>query len=76
MIEYFWNSSKDKLTNKKKACQKQLFIFRFFQMDVKRIKCLLQWWEKHEAIFLTIAFLASEILDIIGSQIETLKNFS
>jgi hypothetical protein len=45
-------------------------------MVVKRIKCILQWWEKHKAIFLTIAFLASEILDIIDSQIETKKNFS
>ncbi len=46
-------------------------LFQCFQMDVTRIKCLLRWWEKHGAIFFTIAFLAFEILHIIGSQMET-----
>lgn len=75
MVEYFWNSSKDRWTNKKKLVKKNLF--ECFQMDIKGIKCLLQWWwEKHKAIFLTIAFLAFEILDIIDSQIETKRIFS
>ncbi len=39
-------------------------------MDVKDIKCPLQWWQKHEAMFLTIRFLAQQILGIVGSQIE------
>jgi len=36
---------------------KGLPIFKWFQLDVKNIKCLLQWWDKHEAMFLTIGFL-------------------
>jgi len=35
-----------------------LLIFKWYQLDVKNIKCPLQWWEKHEAMFLTIGFLA------------------
>ncbi len=46
------------------------------QLDAKYIKCPFQWWEKHETIFHTIGFLASEILKIVESQIETIRNFS
>ncbi len=37
-------------------------------MDVKNIKSHLQWWEKHESMFSTIAFLACQILGIVQSQ--------
>jgi hypothetical protein len=30
---------------------KEFFIFMHYQMDVKDIKCPLQWWEKHESTF-------------------------
>ncbi len=39
-------------------------------MDPKDIKCPLQWWEKHETMFPIIGFLACQILNIVGSQIE------
>jgi hypothetical protein len=45
-------------------------------MDVKEIKCLFQWWEKHESMLTTMAFFAYEILGIMGSKIETKKTFS
>ncbi len=45
-------------------------------MDVKDIKCFLQWWHKHEAMFPIVGFLAPQILGIIGSQIETERIFS
>ncbi len=45
-------------------------------MDPKDIKCPLQWWGKHEAMFLTIGFLARQILSIVGSQIKTKRIFS
>jgi hypothetical protein len=45
-------------------------------VDPKDIKCPLQWWGKHEAMFLTIDFLAYQILSISGSQIETKRIFS
>jgi hypothetical protein len=37
---------------------KKLLIFRKFQMDVKKMRCPLQWWQKHESIFPTISFHA------------------
>jgi hypothetical protein len=40
-------------------------------VDVKNIKCLLQWWEKYESMFPTIRFYARQFLKVVGSQIET-----
>jgi hypothetical protein len=45
-------------------------------LNVKDIKCPFQWWQKHEAMFFTIGFLAQQILEIVGSQIETKRIFS
>ncbi len=46
-------------------------------MDVKDIKCPLEWWGKHESLFPTITFLAHHILlAIVGFQIEIEKIFS
>jgi len=50
--------------------KRELLVFRIYQLDVKDIKCLLQWWQKHEAMFPIVGFLAQQILGIIGSQIE------
>jgi len=55
---------------------KELLIFRHYQVDVKDIKCPLQWREKHESMFPTFGFCARKILGIIESQIETKKIFS
>jgi hypothetical protein len=60
----------------KELVKRELLIFNRYQLDVKDIKCPFQWWLKHEAIFLTIGFLAQQILGIVGSQIETSKIFS
>jgi hypothetical protein len=38
--------------------EKELLIFKRYQLDVKDIKCPLQWWQKHEVMFPTIGFLA------------------
>jgi hypothetical protein len=53
-----------------KLINKELLIFRHYQVDVKDIKCPLQWWEKQENMFSTIGFCARQILGIVGSQIE------
>ncbi len=45
-------------------------------MDVKNIKCPLQWWEKHESMFPIVGLCANQILGIVGFQIETKKNIS
>jgi hypothetical protein len=37
--------------------KRELMIFRRYQLDVKYIKCPLQWSKKHEALFPTIVFL-------------------
>jgi hypothetical protein len=44
-------------------------------VDVKDIKCLLEWWAKHESIFPTMAFFACQILGIVSFQIETKRFF-
>jgi hypothetical protein len=44
-----------------KLVNKELLIFRRYQVDVKDIKCPLHWWEKHENMFPTIGFCARQI---------------
>jgi hypothetical protein len=53
----------------KKVVNKELPMFKRFQVDVKDIKCPLEWWAKHESLFPTMAFLAHHILGIVGYQI-------
>jgi hypothetical protein len=53
-----------------KLVTKEMLIFKCYQVDSKEIKCPLQWWAKHEAMFLIGGFLAHWILGIIGPQIE------
>ncbi len=59
-----------------KLVNKILLIFKCYQVYVKDIKCPLQWWKKHENMFLTFGFCARQILRIVGSQIETKRIFS
>jgi hypothetical protein len=42
----------------KEVVNKELLIFKRFQVDVKDIKCPLEWWAKHEFLFLIVAFFA------------------
>jgi hypothetical protein len=51
-------------------------MFESFQVDVKDIKCLLEWWVKHKSLFPIVVFLARQILGIVVSQIETKRIFS
>jgi hypothetical protein len=55
---------------------KELLIFKRYQVDVKNIKCPLQWWEKYENMFHVVGFCAKQILGIIGFQIEKERIFS
>ncbi len=50
---------------------KELLVFKHYQVDVKNIKCPLQWWKKHENMFPTVGLCARQILRIVGFQIET-----
>jgi hypothetical protein len=59
-----------------KLVNKILLIFKCYQVDVKDIKCPLQWWKKHENMFPTFGFCARQILRIVGFQIETKIIFS
>jgi hypothetical protein len=52
---------------------KYLLSFQSYQMDCKEIKCPLQWCDKHEIMFLTIDLLTYQILNIVKSQIETMR---
>jgi hypothetical protein len=58
-----------------KLINRKLLIFKHYQVDVKNIMCLLQWWEKNESMFPTIGFYARQILRIVGSQIEIERIF-
>ncbi len=60
----------------KEVVNKELLMFRRFQVDVKEINCPLKWWVKHESLFPTMAFLAHQIFGIVSSQIETKRFFS
>jgi hypothetical protein len=60
----------------KEVGNKKLLMFGRFQLNVKDIKCLLEWWAKHEFLFPTMAFLVRQILGIVGSQIEIERIFS
>jgi hypothetical protein len=51
----------------KKLVNRKLFIFKQYQVDMKEIKCPLQWWHKHESMFPTMGFLFWQILGIVGS---------
>jgi hypothetical protein len=44
-------------------------------VDAKDIKCLLEWWKKHETMFSIIGFLVKHILEIVNFQIETMIFF-
>jgi hypothetical protein len=68
------NASTSELT--RELVDRELLIFKHYQVNVKDIKCPLQWWEKHESMFPTIGFCARQILGIIGFQIETKRIFS
>jgi hypothetical protein len=50
---------------------REILVFKHYQVDVKNIKCPVQWWEKYKSLFLTIDFCVKQILGIIGFQIET-----
>jgi hypothetical protein len=52
-----------------KSVNRELLIFRHYQVNVKDIKCPLQWWEKHESMFPIVGFCVKQILGIIGCQL-------
>ncbi len=41
----------------KEVVNKELQMFKRFQVNVKDVKCLLKWWEKLESLFPTVTFL-------------------
>ncbi len=57
------------------TANRELLIFKRFQMDPKKIKCPLQWWQKHESMFPIVGFLVRQLLGIVKSQIETKRIF-
>jgi hypothetical protein len=53
----------------KELVNKELPMLKRYQMDAKDIKCLLEWWGKHESFFPIII----KLLGIVEYQIETKK---
>jgi hypothetical protein len=58
----------------KELVNKKLLIFRWYQVDVKDMKCFIQLWENDESMFPNIDFFSYQILGTIKSQIE-MKRF-
>ncbi len=54
----------------------KLLIFWKYHVNAKNIKCLLEWWRKHETMFSIVNFLTKQILKIVSSQSETEKKKS
>jgi hypothetical protein len=49
-------SNINELTNE--LASRELLIFKLkFQVDMKNIKCPLQWWDMHEPMFPIVRFL-------------------
>jgi hypothetical protein len=42
----------------KQLVKKMLLIFLQYQLHVRNIKCLLQWWEKHEIMFRIVYYFS------------------
>jgi hypothetical protein len=42
----------------KEVMNKELLMFRGFQVNVKDIQCPLEWWAKHESLFPIVSFFA------------------
>jgi hypothetical protein len=55
---------------------RELLIFKCYQVDVKDIKCIFQWWEKYENMFPPIGLYVRQILGIFRSQIEMKRIYS
>ncbi len=53
------------------SINKELLVFKCYEVDVKNIKRPLQWWEKHENMFPIVGFCARQILRVVEFQIET-----
>jgi len=43
----------------------KFYIFKWYQMNMKDIKCHFHWWEKHPSMFSTIGLFNYQILKII-----------
>jgi hypothetical protein len=50
----------------KEVLNKELLMFIKFQLNVKEIKCPLEWWAKNKSLFLTVTFLGFQILGIVA----------
>jgi hypothetical protein len=59
----------------KTLVKREVDLFRKYP-EIKDIKCLLDWWAKHEPFFRIIAFLTCQILGIVGFKINTKNIFS
>jgi len=64
-LDIFEMTSKTNERSKKFVRWKVDLFKRYF--DIKDITCPLDGWAKHESMFLVVAFLANQILGIVGS---------
>jgi hypothetical protein len=60
----------------RELANKQILSFMHYHVKSKEIKCPLEWWVKHESLFSKVGFLFMQILNRLGSEIETKRIFS
>jgi hypothetical protein len=60
----------------KEFIKRELLVFQPYYVNVKEIKCPLQWWEKYETMFPIVRFFACQILEFVHFQIEIKRIFS
>jgi hypothetical protein len=53
-----------------KLVKRELLVFKRYELDVKDIKCPLQWWQKHETMFATIRFLADKFWVLLDFKLK------
>jgi hypothetical protein len=53
-----------------KLVNRELLIFKHYEVDVKNIKCPLQWWENYENMFSIVEFRVRQILGVVESKFE------
>jgi hypothetical protein len=54
---------------------RKLLTFMHYERDIKDMKRPLEWWEKHENMFLTIGFYVKQIVRTMKSQFEIKRIF-
>jgi hypothetical protein len=60
----------------KEVVNKELLCLKGFKVGVKDIKCLLEWWAKHESLFPNVVFLFIKFVALLVLKYKIERKFS